>query len=44
MTPQTFLSYLFIHGLLHLRGEEHGDTMEREERRIMKKFGLRTNE
>lgn len=44
MTPRVFLAYLFIHGCLHLRGLNHSVTMEREERRIMKRFGLRANE
>lgn len=34
------IAYHFIHGLLHLKGLEHGDTMERKERETMKKFGL----
>ena len=38
------LEYLFIHGCLHLKGLKHGATMEREERRILKRFGLRANE
>src|SRR5262249_39910189 len=33
--------YLFIHGLLHLKGRVHGATMEREEAKLLKKFGLR---
>ena len=36
--------YLFIHGLLHLKGLRHGATMEREERRILEKSGLRAHE
>lgn len=44
MTKRVYLAFLFIHGLLHLRGMDHGDTMEDEERRIMKQFGLRRNE
>lgn len=36
--------YLFIHGCLHLKGSKHGATMEREEYRILKRFGLRANE
>ncbi len=36
--PHNFLAYLFIHGLLHLKGLQHGATMEREERRIAKRF------
>lgn len=34
------LEYLFIHGCLHVKGKKHSDTMEREENRILKKFGL----
>lgn len=33
-----FLKYLFIHGCLHLKGFEHSSTMEKEERKFMKKF------
>lgn len=36
--------YLFIHGCLHLKGRKHSDTMEREENRILSKFGLRAHE
>ncbi len=35
--PKIHLDYLFIHGLLHLAGYDHGDEMERLERRLMKK-------
>lgn len=38
------LAYLFIHGCLHLKGKKHSATMEREENRILKKFGLRAHE
>jgi rRNA maturation RNase YbeY len=34
------LTYLYIHGCFHLRGLDHGDAMEREEKRIMKRFGF----
>ncbi len=44
MTPDTFVVYLFIHGLLHLKGYDHSATMENEERRIMIRFGLRIDE
>ncbi len=37
------VEYLFIHGLLHLKGHKHSDTMEREEDRLLKRYGfLRT--
>ena len=31
-----FLKYLFIHGLLHLKGYEHSSKMESEEQKILK--------
>jgi probable rRNA maturation factor len=36
----TWISKLFIHGLLHLKGMQHGDTMERAEIKFCKKFNL----
>ena len=44
MTPDTFIAYLFIHGVLHLEGFDHSATMEHEERRVMRRFDLRRNE
>ena len=35
-----FIGFLFIHGLLHLKGYSHGSTMEHEEARFVKKFRL----
>ena len=35
-----FLGYLFIHGLLHLKGMEHGSTMEKAEKKVCKKFSI----
>ena len=35
-----YLAYLFIHGLLHLKGLDHGDTMDGLERRYLKKFNV----
>ena len=40
MPPRDFLAYLFIHGMLHLKGRRHGATMEHEERRILKRYGF----
>ena len=31
-------AFLFIHGLLHLKGMEHGSTMERAEAKLRKQF------
>ncbi len=35
-----FIGFLFIHGLLHLKGLDHGSTMEREELKFRKKFQI----
>ena len=35
-----FLSYLVIHGLLHLKGMQHGSKMEIAEKKFCKKFGI----
>ena len=39
-TTKSFIGFLFIHGLLHLKGFSHGSTMEEEERKICKKFNI----
>ncbi|CAN5705131.1 hypothetical protein BH11PAT2_BH11PAT2_05930 [soil metagenome] len=33
-----FLALLFIHGLLHLKGQRHGATMEKHERQLAARF------
>jgi len=38
--PSARISYLFIHGLLHLKGETHSATMTQSERRLCKFFRL----
>jgi probable rRNA maturation factor len=35
----SFIVFLFIHGCFHLKGYDHGATMERMEARIRKAFG-----
>lgn len=42
MRFRDFVALLFIHGALHLRGEPHGDRMERTEARILRRFGFQT--
>lgn len=37
---RNFTGYLFIHGLLHLKGMLHGGTMEEAERKIRRKFSI----
>jgi len=41
LTPRTYVAFLFIHGCLHLKGHDHGATMERLEQSWLKKFGFR---
>ena len=38
MSYSQFLKYLFIHGLLHLKGFQHSSTMEKEEKKYLKMF------
>lgn len=38
--PYSYLSFLFIHAMLHLKGMRHGSKMEREEAKFVKKFGI----
>jgi probable rRNA maturation factor len=37
---ENFMAFLFIHGCVHLKGHDHGATMERIEANIRKKFGV----
>lgn len=41
MPYKDFVAYLFIHGLLHLKGYPHGATMERYERTALARFNLK---
>ena len=38
MTQSQFLQFLVIHAMLHLKGYEHGSTMERQEKKFLKIF------
>lgn len=38
MTYEQFLHLLFIHGCLHLKGHDHGSTMEELENSYLRKF------
>lgn len=35
-----FIGFLFIHSLLHLKGYDHGATMERQEQKVRKIFRI----
>ncbi|MDB5254261.1 MAG: hypothetical protein JWL80_327 [Parcubacteria group bacterium] len=39
-TYPNFVAFLFIHGLFHLKGMDHGSTMERAEEKVRKEFGI----
>lgn len=39
-TPVNMIGFLYIHGLVHLKGMDHGVTMERTEAKFRKQFGI----
>lgn len=39
-SAKNYLGFLFIHGLLHLKGMTHSSTMERQEIKFLNKFGF----
>ncbi len=39
-TDKNFTAYLFIHGLVHLLGHDHGPKMEALETKFRKKFNI----
>jgi len=38
MSPTKFIQFLVIHAMLHLKGFEHGSTMEKQEKKFLKIF------
>ena len=40
MTKSIYIKYLLIHGALHLKGLDHGEKMEKEEKRFLKFFKI----
>ena len=40
LSKNGYIAFLFIHGLLHLKGYDHGDTMEKLEKRYVSKYGI----
>lgn len=40
LSKEGYIAFLFIHGLLHLKGHDHGATMERLEQRYLKQFKI----
>ena len=41
MTVPGYIGFLFIHGCLHLKGHDHGATMDKAEQKYCKKYELR---
>ena len=39
-TQSNFIAFLYIHGLVHLKGMTHGSTMDRTEAKFRKQFGI----
>ena len=35
-----YIAYLFIHGLVHLKGHDHSDAMDKLERKYVKQFNI----
>ena len=40
LSPKNYVAFLFIHGCLHLKGLDHGDTMDKLEQKWIKHFKL----
>ncbi len=40
LSPKGYIAFLFIHGLLHLKGHDHSATMERLEQRYLRQFKI----
>lgn len=40
LSPTQYLTYVFIHGCLHLKGMDHGRTMEKQEDVWCARFGI----
>ncbi len=37
---ENYIGFLFIHGLIHLKGFDHGSRMENEEQKVREKFNI----
>lgn len=40
LSVEGYIAYLFIHGLVHLKGHDHGDTMEKLEQKFLRQFNV----
>jgi probable rRNA maturation factor len=41
LTVDGYIAYLFIHGCVHLKGHDHGDTMDTLEQKFMRQFAIK---
>jgi probable rRNA maturation factor len=41
LTVEGYIAYLFIHGCVHLKGHDHGDTMDKLEQKFMRQFAIK---
>jgi len=41
LSPDGYIAFLFIHGLLHLKGHDHGDNMDKLEQKYIKLFNIK---
>jgi probable rRNA maturation factor len=41
LSQNGYIAFLFIHGLLHLKGYDHGATMDKLESKYLKLFGIK---
>lgn len=41
LSYEGYIAYLFVHSLLHLKGLDHGDKMDKAEAKYVKKYSLR---
>jgi probable rRNA maturation factor len=40
LSTDGYVAFLFIHGLLHLKGHDHSDTMDAQEQKYLKRFHI----
>lgn len=40
LSTEGYIAYLFIHGCVHLKGHDHGDTMDKLEQKYVRQFKI----
>jgi len=40
LSKDGYVAFLFIHGLLHLKGHDHSDTMDAQEQKYLTRFNI----